>query len=135
MLAEFIPWNRFLGSINVKKYELSILIHTGKGGRFEPERRGEGQHSTVHKARSKIPVCKLPPAAKSLYKSIFLDDDMLLWCLYSLFVHGHVSGVKRNVGTDVIRICSKFKSPPNSRPPSNFVLALYTCYDILYLNI
>jgi hypothetical protein len=29
-LAKFIPWNRFLGSINVLKYGLCILIHTGR---------------------------------------------------------------------------------------------------------
>ncbi len=27
-------------------------------------------------------------AAKSLYMSIFLDNDILLWCLCSLLVHG-----------------------------------------------
>ena len=27
------------------------------------------------------------PAAKTLYRSIFLDDDILLWCLYSWWVH------------------------------------------------
>ena len=27
------------------------------------------------------------PAAKSVYRSTFLDDDILFWCLYSLLVH------------------------------------------------
>jgi hypothetical protein len=51
----------------------SILIHAGKGrdeggGRVEPERRLEGQQFT--KLGRKIP-------------SIFLDDDILFWCLNS----------------------------------------------------
>jgi hypothetical protein len=74
-------------------YRYSILIHTGRGGsrgRVEPERRGEGQqftklgrkyqhdlqtiNSAKHSAVYKF--CKTP-AAKSLYRSIFLDDDIL----------------------------------------------------------
>jgi hypothetical protein len=42
-LAESIPRNRFL---NVYKFGLCILIHTGKGGGIEQERRLEGQQFT-----------------------------------------------------------------------------------------
>ncbi len=51
---------------------------------------------TVHKAGSKMPtwliispVYKLwwPPVAKSLLHDIFLDDDILLWSLYSELVY------------------------------------------------
>jgi hypothetical protein len=34
----------------------SILIHTGNGGRVEPERREKVRGATVHKAGSKIPA-------------------------------------------------------------------------------
>ncbi len=56
---------------------------------------GEGESWTrekYHKAGSKIPtrlsvspVYKLwlTPAAKSIYRLNFLDDDILLWCLYT----------------------------------------------------
>jgi hypothetical protein len=45
-----------------------IFINTGKGRRVEPERKLEGQQFTKR---------------KSLYRSLFLDDDILLWCVYS----------------------------------------------------
>ncbi len=46
-LAESIPWNRVQCFLNVYKFRLCILIHTGKGGgEIEPERRLEGQQFT-----------------------------------------------------------------------------------------
>jgi hypothetical protein len=39
LLAEFIPWNRFLGSINVKKYGLSTDRQTG----WKIDRQIDGQ--------------------------------------------------------------------------------------------
>ncbi len=76
----------------------SIHIHTGKGGGGgrESSTRKKVRGATVHKAGSKMPIWltlsplyKLwkTPTAKSLYRSIFLDDDSLLWCLFILFVH------------------------------------------------
>jgi hypothetical protein len=65
------------------------LNHTGKGGGGSGTRE-KVRGATVHKAGSKIPtwltvspVYKLyiTLAAKSLYRSIYLDDDILLWCL------------------------------------------------------
>ncbi len=71
-----------------------ILIYAGNWGK--KELTGEKlREATVHKARSTIatwltvsPVYKLwqTPAAKSLSRSNFLDDDILLWCLCSLLV-------------------------------------------------
>jgi hypothetical protein len=57
----------------------------GGGGRAEPERRIEG--ATAHKAGSKIP----PPVYKHLPQSpftgkFFLDDEILLWRLYTSLV-------------------------------------------------
>ncbi len=72
----------------------SILIHTWKGGggeRVETERRLEGQQFT--NLGRKIPTwLTASPAYKlwltpSLYRSILLDDDILLWCPYSSLVH------------------------------------------------
>jgi hypothetical protein len=81
-------------------YRYSILIHTGRGGsrgRVEPERRGEGQqftklgrkyqhdlqtiNSAKHSAVYKF--CKTP-AAKSLYRSIFLDPGSQMHIFESL---------------------------------------------------
>ncbi len=68
----------------------------GGGGGWTRENVGG---ATVQKSGSKIttlltvtPVDKVwqAPAAKSLYMSVFWDDDILLWCLYSLLVN--VSG-------------------------------------------
>jgi hypothetical protein len=63
----------------------SILIHTGKGGIVEPERRLEGQQFTKLGRNTNITdylqsINSDTPAAKSLYRSVFLDDDILLWC-------------------------------------------------------
>ncbi len=61
-----------------------------EGGRGEIWARGKGRGAKVHKAGSKIPawltvypVYNLwwTPAANSIYMSIFLDGDILLWCL------------------------------------------------------
>ncbi len=67
------------------------LFTQGRGG--GESYTGEKVRGTmVHKAGSKIPswlkvsliyVLWKKPAPKSPYKSIFLEDDILLWCLYS----------------------------------------------------
>ncbi len=81
----------------------------------------EGQQ-TVNKAGSKIPTwLTVPsvynsdkhPAAKAFYRSNFLDDDILLWCLYSWLVQSRVSSKwKKKFGSnrnkpkqDLFRVC------------------------------
>ncbi len=81
-------------------YTCIHYIHTGRGwgGKFNQR---EGRGATVHKAGSKIPTCLtvslvyklwLTPAAKSLYGSIFLDGDILLWCFFIKLVHDETIG-------------------------------------------
>jgi hypothetical protein len=72
----------------------SMFIHTGMGwgGTVEPERRLEGQHFTQLGRKYQhdwlyLPVYNSAKAAKSPSGSIFLDDDVLFWCQYSLLVH------------------------------------------------
>ncbi len=86
--------NGTLRQVSVWGLELHTYSHRGreKGeGGGENWTREKGRGATVHKAGSKIstwltayPVYKLwkKPAAKSLLLSIFLGDDILLWCLY-----------------------------------------------------
>jgi hypothetical protein len=84
-LRQFVPveWHARSHQLCLKgqTHKLAILSH-----------REKVRMAIVHKAGSKIPtwltvslVYKLwkTPAAKSLYRSIFLDDDILLLCLYS----------------------------------------------------
>jgi hypothetical protein len=70
--------------------EIRTCLKGGRGGEFN-QKEGWG-HATVHKAGSKIPtwlngspvyLLWSTSTAKFLYRSIILDDDILLRCLYS----------------------------------------------------
>ncbi len=67
---------------------LSVIQYTysrRKGGRGEPERRLEGQQFTKQGRKYQndwLYLQSLHSAAKFLCRSIFLDDDILLWCIY-----------------------------------------------------
>ncbi len=83
----------------------SIPIHTrkgggGGGGRVETERRLEGQqftelgrkyqHDRLYLLSILIYTCRKVPL-----HVIFLNDDILFWCLYSLSVHSLQHTVKK----------------------------------------
>jgi hypothetical protein len=72
--------------------QYSYSHREGERGRVEPERRVEGQQLTMLGRKTQHKHSETP-AAKSLYRLVFLDDDILLWCLYSWLVHAwyHVS--------------------------------------------
>ncbi len=71
----------------------SIHIYTGKGergGRVEPEKRGEGQQFTYQHDRL-YSIQTLIKACRKVHLQVnFLVDDILLWYLYlcSKLVHG-----------------------------------------------
>ncbi len=77
----------------------SVKLQNMVSSRGESGAREKVRGLTVHKDGSKIPiwltvspVYKLwwTPAAKSIYRSIFLNDDILLWCLHSLVLGPNV---------------------------------------------
>jgi hypothetical protein len=84
----------------IRVYCIFYLFTQGSGGRgrVEPERRLDGQqftklgrkyqHDWLYLHLQPINSNKHRPAAKFLYRWIILDDDILLWCLYSYLVHG-----------------------------------------------
>jgi hypothetical protein len=81
-------------------YSIQYLFTHGRGEGWEIWSREKVTGATVHKAGSKIPTwLTVPPLLQSinsdkqlpLYRSIFLDDDILLWCLQYVvifLVHG-----------------------------------------------
>ncbi len=79
---------------HLKKIDLGLCGRFYQSGAPSPPRFEVREATAVQKARSKLPtwltvspVSKLwwTPASKSLYRSNFLDDDILLWCLYTWY--------------------------------------------------
>jgi hypothetical protein len=67
-------------------YVYTVYVFTqGRGGGVEPERRLEGQQFTNWVENTNMTDCisSLYACSEVPFQINFLDDDILLWCLYS----------------------------------------------------
>ncbi len=72
-------------------YVYTVYLFTGKGGGEFNQRERERQQFTKLGRKYQhdwLYLHSINSDKKSLYRLIFLDDDILLWCLYSYLVHG-----------------------------------------------